>query len=149
MCRLEVSFIDGKVLFPNPPSAPGFPQFQPGSMPWAKSSMYRGGGSGGGTGFSVVLRIGIAPHEGGCAEIDVREEDSGEDRRLSQLELKSETRIEGGDVKRGLSMLGHGSPRAGHPRHQRETSFQKREGRRSIVIRVPRGMCGDGRPLTS
>lgn len=64
--RLEVGFMGGKVAdCPNWPCSYEFPHFQPESWPWARSSMNRGGGSGGGARASLVpgIVIGVRTDE--------------------------------------------------------------------------------------
>ena len=69
--------------------------------------MKRGGGRGGGAGCARALGIGIElleGKEGGDVRADVRELTL--EYRRSKLGFESYTRIEGGDVRRGMSMLG-------------------------------------------
>jgi hypothetical protein len=69
--------------------------------------MKRGGGKGGGAGSDRALGIGIEPLEekdGGDVRADVREPEF--EYRRSKTGFGSYTRIEGGEVKRGMSMPG-------------------------------------------
>lgn len=69
--------------------------------------MKRGGGRGGGAGSARALGIGIElleGNDGGDVRAEVRELIL--EYRRSKLGFDSYTRIEGGEVKRGISMLG-------------------------------------------
>lgn len=75
--------------------------------------MNRGGGSGGGAGSARAFGIGMEPLEENEDGMLVRDDvDVVREYRRSKPGLGSYTRIEGGDVKRGISMLGwqHVSP---------------------------------------
>ena len=57
-CKLEPCLIGANVTFPDSRPSRLFAHVQPGSSPCSKSSMYLGGGSGGGA--SVIGAVGIA-----------------------------------------------------------------------------------------
>lgn len=83
------------------------------SCPRARSSINGGGGNGGGAGSDRAFGIGIEPleeKEDGEICVDVREY------RRSKPGLGSYTRIEGGDDKRGMSMLNMHPPCVALPR---------------------------------
>lgn len=71
--------------------------------------MTRGGGNGGGGGSARAFGIGMKGLEG-TEGGDVRKDARELEYRPSKPELRSHTRIEGGDVKRGMSMVGEQEP---------------------------------------
>jgi hypothetical protein len=68
--------------------------------------MKRGGGSGGGAGSARAFGIGMEPLEENDDGVMAVREDVVREYCRSKPGLGSYTRIEGGDVKRGMSMLG-------------------------------------------
>ncbi len=92
--KFDVSMADS-LAFPKFPSLGSFPHAHPGSLPAAISSIYLGGGSGGGAGSYLELGIangtGAREKEGMAAERLV-------DRLRPWWALRSCIGIEGGDV---------------------------------------------------
>lgn len=85
-----------------------FPHFQPGSLPAARSSIYRGGGNGGGAnGSSRVFGTAIGPGllEKGLAAIRL------DGARGPFMVFMSCTNIEGGDVTPDVFIASVESPR--------------------------------------
>jgi hypothetical protein len=96
--------------FPSWAATNEFPHFQPESWPCARSSMKRGGGSGGGASGSLEPGMDMGRRDEREEDVEeIEREGEGRDREkeksVTEVELESQMRIDGGEVAEGYSIL--------------------------------------------